>query len=230
MQKLNPCILVADDDRNVPTLRRALETEKYQVITATSGESALAAFEMQPVDMLLFNVMMPGNDGYAVCQTIRQHSNVPIIMLTTMGSDQDKVKGLDAGADEFVTKPFSTDVLLATIRAMLRRSSGTLPAPSHTTFNNGRLEIDFANRWVSVDGKEVRLTPTEFRLTQELTINIGKVLTHTHLLQQVWGTEYQNATEYLHVFVRGLRIKFGLKRQGSGAIESISGVGYRFNA
>jgi len=230
MPKLNPCILVADNDRNIPTLRRVLETEKYQVITAGSGESVLAAFEKHPVDVLLFDVMMPGTDGYAVCQTIRQHSNVPIIMLTAMGSDQDKVKGLDAGADEFVTKPFSANVLLATIRAMLRRSSGTLPTPSRATFNNGRLEIDFANRWVSVDGREVKLTPTEFRLIDELTINTGKVLTHAHLLQQVWGTEHQNATEYLHVFVRGLRIKFGLKRQGSGAIESISGVGYRFNA
>lgn len=230
MPKLNPCILVADNDRNVPALQRVLETEKYRVITAGSGESVLAAFEKQPVDMLLFDIMMPGTDGYAVCQTIRRNSNVPIIMLTTMGNDQAKVKGLDAGADEFVTKPFSIDVLLATIRAMLRRSSSALPAPSRANFSNGSLEIDFANRRASMDGREVRLTPTEFRLTQELTLNTGKVLTHTHLLQTVWGPEYQNATEYLHVFVRGLRVKFGLKRQGSGAIESISGIGYRFNA
>jgi DNA-binding response OmpR family regulator len=230
MPKLEPCILVADDDSKVLNMiRRVLESEKYQVITASSGESALAALKNQTVDMVILDIIMPDIDGYAVCRTVRQHSNVPIIMLTAMGRDEDKVKGLDAGADDFVTKPFSTAVLLARIRAVLRRSNDTLPTPSRSTFNNGRLEIDFANRWVSVDGREVRLTPTEFRLIHELALNIGNVLTHTQLLQQVWGTEYQNETEYLHVFVRGLRTKLGLKRQGSGSIESISSIGYRFN-
>jgi two-component system KDP operon response regulator KdpE len=230
MQKLKPCILVADDDTEVLTLvRRILEDEKYQVITASSGEDALAAFENQSVDMVLLDIIMPGIDGYAVCRTVRQYSNVPVIMLTALGSDDDRVKGLNAGADDFVTKPFKTAVMLARIRSVLRRSSGTLPTPSRVTFNNGRLEIDFANRWVSVDGREVRLTPTEFCLIQEMTLNIGKVLTHTQLLLQVWGTEYQNETEYLHVFVRGLRTKLGLKRQGSGSIESIADVGYCFN-
>jgi len=144
-------------------------------------------------------------------------------------SDEDKVRGLDAGADDFVTKPFAAEVLLARVRAVLRRSQVALPTPSCAVFKSGNLEVDFASRQVSVDGKQVRLTPTEFHLLQELGLHNGKVLTHTYLLQRVWGPEYQGEKEYLHVFVRCLRTKLGLGRQGHGAIESISGVGYRFN-
>jgi two-component system KDP operon response regulator KdpE len=230
MQELKPCILVVDDDIRILNLvRRILENEQYRVVTASSGEDALVAFNKQTVDMVLLDIIMPDMDGYAVCQSIRQCSTVSIIMLTAMDSNQDKVKGLDAGADDFVTKPFAADVLLARIRAVLRRGSGVLPAQPRVAFNNGRLEIDFANMWIGVNGREVKLTPTEFRLIQELVFNKGRVLTHTQLLQQVWGAEYKQENEYLHVFIRNLRTKLGLKRQGPGAIESISGVGYRFN-
>lgn len=230
MPRPNPCVLVVDDDAHIITLlRRILESEKYRVIAAGGGTAAMDALKNQNIDIVLLDVIMPETDGYTVCQNIRQNSNIPIIMLTAMNSDQDKVKGLDAGADDFVTKPFAADVLLARVRAVLRRSNAVLPTPKRATFNNGRLEIDFTNKWIGVDGREVRLTPTEFRLIQELVVNKGKVLTHTQLLQRVWGVEYQQENEYLHVFVRGLRTKLGLKRLGPGAIESISGVGYRFN-
>jgi DNA-binding response OmpR family regulator len=230
MQELKQCILVIDDNEQMLTLvRRVLETEKYRVITAESGEAAMAVLENQPVDLALLDVMMPGIDGYTVCKLIRARSMLPIIMLTALGSDEDKVRGLNAGADDFVTKPFSSDELLARVRAVLRRSQVALPAPSCTVFKSGNLEIDFTSRRVSVDGREVRLTPTEFHLIQELGLNRGKVLTHTHLLQRVWGPEYKDEKEYLHVFIRCLRTKLGLDRQGPGAIESISGVGYRFN-
>jgi len=230
MPELKPCILVIDDNEQTLTLvRRVLETEKYRVITADSGEAAMAVLENQPVSLALLDVMMPGIDGYTVCKLIRARCLLPIIMLTALGSDEDKVRGLDAGADDFVTKPFSSDVLLARVRAVLRRSQVALPAPSCTVFKSGNLEIDFASRRVSVDNREVRLTPTEFHLLQELGLNKGKVLTHTHLLQRVWGPLYRDEKEYLHVFVRCLRTKLGLDRQGPGAIESISGVGYRFN-
>jgi two-component system KDP operon response regulator KdpE len=231
MPELKPCILVIDDDPQVLILvRRVLEGEKYRVITTDSGEAAMAAFENQPVALALLDIMMPGIDGYTVCKLIRARSLLPIIMLTAMGSDEDKVRGLDAGADDFVTKPFSGGVLLARVRAVLRRSQVDLPTPSCAVFKSGNLEVDFASRRVRVDGREVRLTPTEFHLLQELGLNNGKVLTHTHLLQRVWGPEYKDEKEYLHVFVRCLRIKLGLERQGHGAIESVSGVGYRFNA
>jgi two-component system KDP operon response regulator KdpE len=230
MPEMKSCILTVDDDARVLTLiRRVLEREQYRVITADSGEAALATFENKPVDMVLLDIMMPGIDGYAVCQQIRALSLVPILLLTSITSDDDKIKGLNAGADDFVTKPFAPDVLLARIRAVLRRSQAVLPTPSCAVFKNGNLEIDFGGRRVSVDGREVRLTSTEFRLLQELGLNTGRVLTHTHLLQRVWGPEYKNENEYLHVFIRCLRTKLKLERQGHGAIESISGVGYRFN-
>jgi DNA-binding response OmpR family regulator len=223
--------LVIDDDPHVLTLtRRVLEGEKYRVITADSGEAAMSAFENQPVALALLDVVMPGIDGYTVCQRIRARSLVPIVMLTAMDSDEDKVKGLDAGADDFVTKPFSVDVLLARVRAVLRRSQIILPAPSCAVLKSGDLEIDFASRRVSVDGKEVRLTPTEFQLLHEFGLHRGKVLTHAHLLQRVWGQEYKDEKEYLHVFIRSLRKKLSLERQGQWAIENVSGVGYRFNA
>ncbi|MDO8692097.1 MAG: response regulator transcription factor [Dehalococcoidia bacterium] len=198
------------------------------MVTADSGEAAVAAFEQQLPDLVVLDLMMPGMDGYAVCQRIRNFSHVPIIMLTGMGSDEEKVRGLDAGADDYVTKPFSIEVLLARIRAVLRRSQATFPAPSDS-FKSGNLEIDFTRRRVAVAGNEVRLTPTEFLLLQEMVCNAGKVLLHTHLLNKVWGKEYRDEREYLHVFIRSLRNKLGLEHQGHGAIDSISGVGYRFN-
>jgi DNA-binding response OmpR family regulator len=230
MPELKPCILVIDDNEQTLTLvRHVLEKEEYLVITADSGKAAMAVLENNPVSLALLDVMMPGMDGYTVCRLIRARSLLPIIMLTTLASDEYMVRGLNAGADDFVTKPFSSDVLLARVKAVLRRSQVALTVPSCTVFKSGNIEIDFASRRVSVDDREVRLTPTEFHLIQELGLNRGKVLTHTHLLQRVWGPLYKDENEYLHVFIGCLRTKLGLDRQGAGAIESISGVGYRFN-
>ena len=229
MPKPKPCILAVDDDVQVLHLvRDTLEMEGYRVITADSGEAAVAAFEQQLPDLVVLDIMMPDIDGYTVCQRIRSFSQVPIIMLTGRGSDKEKVRGFNAGADDYVTKPFSAEVLLARVRAVLRRSQATFPTPSCDAFRSGSLEIDFARRLVTVVGKEIRLTPTEFHLLQELVLNAGKVLTHTYLLQKVWGPEYQDDRQYLHVFVGSLRTKLRLERQGQGAIESVAGVGYRF--
>ena len=230
MPKPKPCILAVDDDVQVLHLvRRTLEMEGYRVITADSGEAALGAFEQQPPDLVVLDIMMPGIDGYAVCKRIRSLSHVPIIMLTAIGDDEEQARGLDAGADDYVTKPFSVEVLLARVRAVLRRSQATFPTPFCDVFRSDGLEIDFARRRVTVAGNEIRLTPTEFHLLQELVLNAGKVLTHTYLLQKVWGPEYQDERQYLHVFVKSLRTKLGLKHEGHGAIDGIAGVGYRLN-
>lgn len=230
MPKPEPCILVVDDDVQVLRLvRRILEKNGYQVITADSGESALVAFDQQPVDLVVLDITLPGIDGYTVCQHIRTFSRVPIIMLTAHVGNEEAVKGLNAGADDYVTKPFSAEVLLARVRAVLRRSQATFPTPSCSTFSSGNIDIHFSTRRVLVENQEIRITPTEFHLLQELVINAGKVLTHTYLLRQVWGQEYKDERQYLHVFIRCLRTKLGLKHQGHVTIESIAGVGYRFN-
>jgi DNA-binding response OmpR family regulator len=228
MLKPKPCILaVVDDDVQVLHLvRRTLETGGYRVITADSGEAAMDAFEQKPPDLVVLDIMMPGIDGYAVCKHIRTLSLVPIIMLTAIGGDAEQARGLAAGADDYVTKPFSVELLLARVRAVLRRSQAT-PPPHFDTFRNGSFEIDFARRRVTMAGNEIRLTPTEFRLIQELTLNAGKVLTHTYLLNKVWGPEYKDERQYLHVFIGCLRNKIGLKSHGDGAIINLAGVGYQ---
>jgi len=230
MPNSKPCILIVDDDVQVLHLvRRVLETEGYRVITADRGEAAVTAFEQQLPDLVVLDIMMPGIDGYTVCKSIRSFSVVPIIMLTAMGSDEEKVRGLDTGADDYVTKPFSVEVLLARIRAVLRRNQATLSMPSCDAFKCNGLEIDFVSRRVTVDGNEVRLTPTEFHLLQEMVLNVGKVLSHSYLLNKVWGQEYRDESEYLHVFIRSLRTKLRLNNQSHGTIDNIAGIGYRFN-
>lgn len=228
MLKPKPCILAVDDDVQVLHLVRSiLETGGYGVITADSGEAAVGAFEQQSPDLVVLDIMMPGIDGYVVCKRIRSLSHVPIIMLTAIGGDKEMVRGLDAGADDYVTKPFSVEELLARVRAVLRRSQASFPTPSCDTFNSASLEIDFARRLVTVAGKEIRLTSTEFHLLQELALNAGKVLTHNYLLSKVWGSEYKDERQYLHVFIGCLRNKVGLKSHGNSAIISLSGVGYQ---
>ena len=222
--------MVIDDDVQVLRLvRRILEKNGYQVITADSGESALVAFDQQPLDLVVLDITLPGIDGYAVCQHIRTFSHVPVIMLTAQGNDKEVIKGLNAGADDYITKPFSAEVLLARVRAALRRSQATFPTPSCSTFRGSSLEIHFATRRVVAHGQEIRITPTEFCILQELAFNAGKVLTHSDLLRKIWGPGYRDERQYLHVYIKCLRTKLRLERQGTGSIESISSVGYRFN-
>lgn len=176
MSKAKLCILVVDDDVQILSLvRDTLEAEGYQVITADRGEAAVAAFEQQLPDLVVLDIVLPGIDGYAVCRHIRSSSQVPIIMLTGRRvNDKEKVRGLNAGADDYVVKPFSLEELLARVRAVLRRSRDNFPTPSCDTFSSDSLEIDYARRRVIVAGKEIRLTPTEFHLLQELTLNAGR--------------------------------------------------------
>lgn len=228
--KSKPCVLVVDDEVAILLLvRRALEGEGYQVATADRGRTAIATFEQQPVDLVLLDISMPDIDGYAVCRHIRSFSSVPIMFLTGKGRNEEIVEGLDVGVEDYVTKPFSLEVLLARVRAVIRRSQAIISMPTRNIFRNGNLEIDFPRRQVTKAGNEINLTPTEFNLLCELVLNAGKVLTHSYLLNKVWGTEYKDERQYLHTFVGCLRTKMGLERKGPGAIQNIASVGYRFN-
>jgi len=225
-----PCVLVVDDDVQILRyIRRTLELEGYQTLTATDGRAALEVMEQETPGLILLDIMLPEIDGYSVCERIREFSTVPIIMVTAKDNDEEKVKGLELGADDYITKPFSIVELLARVKAVLRRSriSGAVAAPA--VYRGNGIEVNFASRQVAVDGRPVSLTPTEFNLLQELVLNKGKVLTHSHLLQKVWGSEYRDEKEYLHVFIGRLRTKLHLDSKDQRYIRTIPGVGYQFS-
>lgn len=222
-------MLVVDDDAHIlRLLRRTLELEGYQVFTASDGETALDVVDREVPNLIILDIMMPRTDGYAVCQRIREFSQVPIIMVTAKGGDEERVRGLECGADDYVTKPFSARELMARVKAVLRRSQVGDAIASQSTFSSGDLEIDFVKRRVTVARSAVSLTPTEYHLLQELVLNRGKVLTHTYLLQKVWGAEYLNEIVYLHVFIGRLRRKLHLDSAEQRYIITLPGVGYQF--
>lgn len=222
-------ILVVDDELSVIKFLRAnLEAKGYKVFAAINGAEALQTFEMELPDLVILDIMMPGVDGFEVCRQLRAWSQVPIIMLSARGDESDKVKCLDLGADDYITKPFGAIELVARVRAVLRRTGAAAAVPPLPSFASGDFKISFAQRRVTVAGKEVRLTPTEYSILQEFVLNAGKVLTHTYLLDKVWGSEYREDTQYLHVFVRRLRAKFEPDPAKPRYIMTVPGVGYRF--
>lgn len=219
-------ILVVDDEpRYLRLLEANLLTEKFEVFTATDGEKALESFAANPVDLLLLDVMLPRMDGFAVCQRIRQFSNVPIIMLTAKGEEQDRVKGLDVGADDYLVKPFSVMELLARVRAVLRRAQVT-ETEQDRFFTHGNLRIDFARAEVWLGEQPVYLSATEYRLLLQFTHNIGKVLSAEELLTGVWGPEYRDDKEILWVTIARLRQKVEDDPHAPIHIATRSGLGY----
>lgn len=225
-----PNILVVDDEPQMLKYVTAnLKARGYNVLSAEDGTEALKIAEENILDLVLLDIMMPGPDGFEVCRQIRQESDVPIIMLSARGQERDKVQALDLGADDYMTKPFGVEELLARVRATLRRGgrehSGTL-AP----FSVGDMSVDFTTRKVTRDGHEVKLTPTEFGLLAQLARNAGKVLTHRALLTSVWGPEYGSENEYLWAYVRRLRRKLEPDAENPQYILTEAGVGYRMQA
>lgn len=219
-------VLVVDDEpQTVKYVGANLRARGYEVIAAYDGREALKLFREHPVDLVILDIMMPGPDGFEVCQAIRRESDVPIIMLSARGQEKDIVRALNLGADDYLTKPFGVEEMLARIQAVLRRVSRTVPTP-RPPVRIGRLEIDFAQRRVTVDGREVHLTPTEYDLLATLALNAGRVLTHRTLLQTVWGPEYGNETEYLWAYIRRLRQKIEPDPQNPQYILTQPGVGY----
>jgi len=222
-------ILTVDDELSILRfLRSNLEDKGYTVLSASNGEEELHMIEMKLPDLIILDVMMPKMDGFEVCRQLREWSQIPIIMLSARGDEKDKVRCLDLGADDYIVKPFGAKELIARVSAVLRRTKmAGLPA-TKAIITSGDLVINLAARQVTSAGLEIKLTPTEYTLLQELAVNAGKVLTHTHLLNKVWGAEYREEREYLHVFVRRLRSKLEPDPNKPKYILTISGVGYQF--
>lgn len=219
-------IMVVDDEPQIRrVLRATLTSQGYALIEARSGEEALEMVRQERVDLILLDVNMPGIDGIETCRELRQGSDVPIIMLTVRGAERDKVRALDAGADDYVVKPFPIQELLARIRAALRRATAAEEIPP---INFKDLKIDFDCRTVMVRGQAVHLTPKEFDVLRELTAAQGKPVMHRRLLQAVWGPDYGEETEQLRVVINQLRKKIEPEPSRPRYILTEPWVGYRF--
>src|SRR6266704_2098931 len=227
-------ILTADDDPQLLRLvARNLQLEDYEVLTASDGKQALEQIEQLMPDALLLDVMMPKMDGFTVCSRVREFSAVPIIIVTARGQDQDKVRGLDLGADDYLTKPFSVEELLARVRAVLRRSE--LSTMEHlqglqATTATGNLLVDYSQHLVMLNGREIALTATEYHIIAYLAHNVGRVVTQDLLLEQVWGPEYLGESHLLQVNFNRLRHKLEVDATQPRYILTKVGVGYSLAA
>jgi two-component system KDP operon response regulator KdpE len=207
-----------------------LELEHYRVIEANDGIQALEQLRENLPDLIVLDVMMPEMDGFEALRAIREVSTVPVIMLTVRQNEQDKIHGLDLGADDYLAKPFSPRELLSRIRALLRRSLMAPPSRKTEIIVDPDLRIDFARREVVVRGKKVVLRPTEYRLLYHLVSNAGRLLTHETLLSKVWGREYRDEAHYLRLYITYLRQKLEKDPAHPQYILTERGVGYRFKA
>ena len=220
-------ILVVDDEPSIQDfVQRNLELRAFKVSLASNGLEALALFEKNHFVLVILDIMMPRMDGLEVCRRIRQSSTVPIIILTALGEEADKIAALDQGADDYLTKPFAVGELLARIKAVLRRNHWADQPVSLGTRRFGNLEIDFEQRRVWKESTLVKLSPTEFDLLQELALHPGKIFTHEALLRRVWGTEYRSESEYLRVYIGRLRRKLESDPSQPAHILTEPGIGY----
>lgn len=223
-------VLVVDDEPDVVkliTMSIKLQEPDWEVLAAYDGETALDLVADENPDVVLLDVAMPEMDGFQVLEQIRLFSDVPVIMVTVRDSELEKVRGLELGADDYITKPFSHLELLARVRAVLRRAKG-LPLAHEEPFVSGDIRVDFDQRKVTLRGKEVPLTSTEYRLLYHLVRNAGRVLTHESLLAHVWGREYTDEINYLKVYISRLRAKLEEDPRNPRYILTEHGVGYWF--
>jgi DNA-binding response OmpR family regulator len=228
MMSQNTTILVVDDEpRYVQLVEVNLKTEGYQVRTASDGQEAVEEVAQEQPDLILLDVMMPVMDGFTACERIREFSSVPIIILTAKGEERDRVRGLDAGADDYIVKPFSAQEMLARVRAVLRRAERQrIDNFHHPIFKHHELEIDLARALVTVAGNEVSLTATEYRLLQNFASSIGQVISPEKLLTDVWGPEYNDDKEILWVCLSRLRQKIEPDPKKPVHIVTRQGIGY----
>ncbi len=226
MAKKKALVLVIDDDiRMLRMMKRTLELEDFQVLTANSGDGALRIFEKESPALILLDIMLPDMDGYTVCRRIREFSQVPIIMVTARSEDNEKVTGLDTGADDYVTKPFSASELAARVRAVLRRA-GNQDIRKEAIFRYKDMVIDFTSRQVTVNRRELKLTSTEYKMLSYISLNAGRVVTPDQLLDKVWGEEYIGAAHLLQVNIARLRKKLGDNARRPSYILTRPGIGY----
>lgn len=222
-------ILAVDDEkRMVRFIQLNLEQDGFQVITAYNGKEALEQVRTQLPDLVLLDIMMPDINGFEVLKKIREVSSVPVIMLTAKGEEDDRIQGLELGADDYITKPFSPRELVSRIKAVLRRTKAFKEDQIDIIKVDDRLTIDFSRREVWVEGKKVDLRPTEYRLLYHLVKNAGWVNTHEQLLSKVWGFEYQDEPHYVRLYVNYLRKKLEEDPSNPKYILTERGVGYRF--
>jgi|WetSurMetagenome_2_1015567.scaffolds.fasta_scaffold35752_3 two-component system, OmpR family, KDP operon response regulator KdpE len=221
-------VLIVDDEASIRRfLRVTLTSQGYTVFEAASGKDTLTRVAEDKPDAVILDLGLPDIDGIEVTRLLREWTQIPIIILSVRGAEKDKVAALDAGADDYLTKPFGVGELLARLRAALRRSA---KAPDDPVFTSGNLKVDLSKRLVTVAGKETSLTPNEYGLLRVMVIHAGKVLTHHHLLREVWGTEYGDEFHMLHVNISNLRRKVESDPARPQLIVTEPGVGYRLKA
>lgn len=222
-------VLVVDDEpRLVRFVKANLESVGYKVLSASDGQTALSIAEREQPDIIILDIVMPDLDGYEVCRRIREFSDVPIIMLTAKGEEADKVKGFTAGADDYVTKPFGAEELIARVKAVLRRSQYSGTAKPQPVFVHGDFAMDFLQHSVTVRGQKINLSATEYKLLHYLVTNAGRVILHEDLLSKVWGPEYREEVDYLRVYIHHLRQKIEDDQSKPKYILSKPGIGYLF--
>jgi DNA-binding response OmpR family regulator len=221
-------LVVDDEERMVRFIRLNLEHDGFQVSEAFNGKEAIQKIRDVTPDLILLDVMMPDLDGFEVLETVREVSNVPVIMLTAKGEEDDRVRGLELGADDYVTKPFSPRELVSRVKAVLRRTESSSGSMHGLIEVDDRLKIDFDRREIWLEGKLVKLRPTEYRMLYHLVQNAGWVVTHDQLLTKVWGYEYRDEPHYVRLYINYLRQKLEADPSNPKYILTERGVGYRF--
>ena len=221
-------LVVDDEERMVRFIRMNLEHDGFIVADALNGKTAIQKLRDATPDLILLDVMMPDMNGFEVLETIREVANVPVIMLTAKGEEDDRVRGLELGADDYVTKPFSPRELVSRVKAVLRRTEGATGSMHGLIEVDDRLKIDFDRREIWLEGKLIKLRPTEYRLLYHLVQNTGWVVSHDQLLQKVWGYEYRDEPHYVRLYINYLRQKLEKDPANPKYILTERGVGYRF--
>jgi DNA-binding response OmpR family regulator len=224
-------VLLIDDDADLLQLASHIfQKAGAQTITASNEMEGMRKLFAQQPDLIMLDVMLEKENGFEICRRIRQASDVPVIMLTALNKEQDMLKGLDAGADDFLSKPFNADILIARARAVLRRSEHQNNKVTTLKYNDGNLSIDIENHRVLIKGQQIKLTRIEFGLLVYLVRNAGKVLTFNQILSTVWGDEYRGSIEYVHIYISHLRRKLEENTKSPNYFLTVHGVGYIFES